>query len=257
MMNSTKNTPAIAHLRYKKGDLIIKEGDFGLTIYKIVTGKVEILNEVGGRERLTATLDPGQIIGEMAFLTKGAEPRTASARAVEDTELEVWHPDTLSKEYDEMPPIIKLIINQNLNRLMRMNRFVIQLQGKKQQGPEKRTQQGPETSKRQFFRKEVDLHCFLRPMASMQKSPFNGRIKDLSNSGAGVEVGRIGAADNFFKKEAEFHMKTTLPNAKVLNAIAKIIHWKEDEASGKIFLGMEFTEMSYDSRTILGFFLRS
>jgi c-di-GMP-binding flagellar brake protein YcgR len=138
-----------------------------------------------------------------------------------------------------------------------MNRFVIQLEGKKQQGSEKRTQHGPETSKRQFFRKEVDLHCYLRPMASMQKSPINGRIKDLSNSGAGVEVGRTRDANSTFVKEAEFHMNTTLPNAKVLNAIAKIIYWKEGEAAGKIFLGMEFTEMSYDSRSTLGFFLRS
>jgi len=256
-MNNRKNTPAITRLHYKKGDLIIKEGDYGLTIYKIINGKVQIFNEPNGRESLIASLGPGQVIGEMAFLNRGAEPRTASVRAVEDTELEVWHPDTLSKEYDEMPPIIKLITNQTLNRLIRMNRLMIRLNEKKQQSSEKATQQWSEDSKRHFFRKEVDLPCFFRQLASMQKFPVNGRMKDISSSGAGVEVDLTRANNNTFKEGEKFHMNTTLPNGKVLNTIARITYRKKSQTAGKISLGMEFTEMSYDSRSALGFFLRS
>jgi CRP-like cAMP-binding protein len=256
-MNSTENTPAIARLYYKKGDLIIKEGDYGLTIYKIINGKVQIFNELDGMENPSTTLGPGQVIGEMAFLTRGAEPRTASARAVEDTELEVWHPDLLSKEYDEIPPIIKLVTNQALNRLIRMNRLIIRLNEKRRQDSEKAAQQGREESKRHFFRKEVDLPCYFRAMASAQKFPVNGQIKDISSTGTGVEVALTKTVNKTFNEGEKFHFNTTLPNGKVLNAITRIIYRQMSETKGKIFLGMEFTEMSDDSKSSLGFFLRS
>lgn len=257
-MNNRKDTPAIARLHYKKGDLIIKEGDYGLAIYKIINGKVQIFNEPGGRESLIATLGPGQVIGEMAFLNRGAEPRTASVRAVEDTELEVWHPDALSKEYDEMPPIIKLITNQTLNRLIRINRLINHLSAKKQHEKEIEEQKKHELVQRDFYRREVNLSCICRPIGSLSETPpIKGQIKDISNSGVGVEVRATRAVNNAIEQGEEFHINTALPNGKELNAIVRIVTKKKSQTFGKISLGMEFTEMSYDSRSALGFFLRS
>ena len=86
-------------LKYLKGEQIIKQGDYGISIYKILSGKVQIFRKSEGVEVPLATLGPGAIIGEMAFLSKDAEVRSASAGAIEDTELEVWHPRELVKKY--------------------------------------------------------------------------------------------------------------------------------------------------------------
>jgi len=57
-------------LRYEKGELIIKQGDYGISIYKIVSGKVKIFRIYKGLEVPLATLEPGNINGEMAFMNK-------------------------------------------------------------------------------------------------------------------------------------------------------------------------------------------
>ena len=88
-----RKPPPIVKLKYRKGELIIKEGDYGISIYKIVTGKVQILTHSADMEIALALLGPGEIFGEMAFLSKDTEVRSASAKAEQDSELEVWHPD--------------------------------------------------------------------------------------------------------------------------------------------------------------------
>ena len=110
-------------LRYKKGEQIIKQGDYGISIYIILNGNVEVSRESEGGDVVLATLGPGDIIGEMIFLNKGVEVRSASARALQDSELEVWHPDDLGKKYEEIAPVLKAMINQVLKRLLRMNKL--------------------------------------------------------------------------------------------------------------------------------------
>ncbi|MDQ1333882.1 MAG: antitoxin HigA [Thermodesulfobacteriota bacterium] len=60
-----------------------------------------IFSESGDKEITLSILGPGKIFGEIAFLNKAGETRSASARALEETELEVWHPSMLSGEYHE------------------------------------------------------------------------------------------------------------------------------------------------------------
>ena len=102
-------TPPIVNLIYDKGDLIIKEGDYGISLYKIIRGSVRVTTRSGPQEILLATLGKGEIIGEISFLNKNILPRSASVRAVLKTEVQVWHPLELQKEYEETPPIIQYI----------------------------------------------------------------------------------------------------------------------------------------------------
>lgn len=83
-MDEKVKIPPIVRLKYKKGELIIKQGDYGISIYKIINGKVRIFSESGGTEVPLATLSHGEIFGEMTFLNRGAEARTAAVRAVQD-----------------------------------------------------------------------------------------------------------------------------------------------------------------------------
>jgi hypothetical protein len=256
-VNDKEKTPPIVSLKYRRGDLIIKEGDYGISIYKIVKGKVRVFEESGGREIPLATLGRGEIIGEMTFLNRGEEPRTASARAIEDSELEVWHPSTLKKEYDEMPPVIKYIVNQALQRLVRMNQLVAQFTAKRQQGLGKAKQLEPGASRRFYYRKELDQECIYRPLRAPKTVRLPGRVKDISLNGVGLEV-RSKNALNFSHEAGEtFYVSMMLPTNKRLTFSAKIQSVRIERTLGRISMGMQFEEMDGENRKTLGFYMRS
>lgn len=69
--------------QFKQGSVIFAEGDLGLAMYVIETGKVEIRKNLGGEERALATLSKGDFFGEMCMLEEET-PRSAAAYAIED-----------------------------------------------------------------------------------------------------------------------------------------------------------------------------
>ena len=69
---------------FKSGDILFKAGDPGDALYIVARGKIEVLKD-GANSEAIAILGPGSAFGEMALLSGG--PRTATIRAVEDTEL--------------------------------------------------------------------------------------------------------------------------------------------------------------------------
>jgi len=72
---------------FKAGEVLFEEGEVGDRAYLIKSGEVEILYKVGNGERILARLGRGEIFGEMSVID--SQPRMASARVVEDTELAV------------------------------------------------------------------------------------------------------------------------------------------------------------------------
>ena len=241
-------------LKYRKGELLIKEGDYGASIYKVLKGKVLIFTESDDIEIPMATLDEGEIIGEMLFLKKTADRRSASARAIEDSEIEIWHPEMLSKEYEEMPPVIKFIANQVLSRLVRMNKMMIQLTSKQQK---KRAVIDADIweKKRRFYRKKMEISFAGRQINSPDKKLLSGYINDISLGGVGMEITNIRMNQNIFKIGDEFFIKCELPNGKSIEFHAKLVSVKEGKSPGMPFFGMSFTELPDSSRKDLGFFL--
>jgi CRP-like cAMP-binding protein len=81
--------PCIHTRHLKAGEILFKAGEPGDALYIITLGKVEVLtNGVPGAEAsgsAIAALGVGHAFGEMSLLSGG--PRTATIRAVEDTDL--------------------------------------------------------------------------------------------------------------------------------------------------------------------------
>jgi CRP/FNR family transcriptional regulator, cyclic AMP receptor protein len=70
---------------YKKGDVIVKEGEMAVAFYLITKGHVNVTHGGKGESQTAmAALGPGEFFGEMALLD--SYPRSASVTAVEDTE---------------------------------------------------------------------------------------------------------------------------------------------------------------------------
>ena len=245
-------------LRYEKGELIIKQGDYGISIYRIVSGKVKVFRTYEEEEVPLATLESGNIIGEMAFLNKDKDVRSASARALEDCELEVWHPRDFVEKYAQTSTVLKVIIDQALSRLLRINRFMDHLAVKERE--EKGQSKGKEdawSSTREFYRKEVDIVCQYRPAHSGKafQALLSGRIKDLSMSGMCLEVPSGNETARGHEVGESFHIDAVLPNGQELNVTAEIVSVKKQP--GKVRLGMQFKELPdyYGAKKTLGFFL--
>jgi CRP/FNR family cyclic AMP-dependent transcriptional regulator len=123
-MTDGKNIPPIVYLSYAKGELIIKEGDYGISIYKILKGSVRIFRQEGQRKITLATLGRGEVFGEMTFFNFLLEPRSASVEAIDDVQVEVWHPAMLADEYKKIPPALRYVVRHTLNRLLELNKLV-------------------------------------------------------------------------------------------------------------------------------------
>ena len=65
---------------FPPGALILREGDVGDAAYMIVSGSCRAFRNVGDREEPLATMNAGEVFGEMALLLD--EPRAASVEAV-------------------------------------------------------------------------------------------------------------------------------------------------------------------------------
>ncbi|MBT4700774.1 MAG: cyclic nucleotide-binding domain-containing protein, partial [Rhodospirillaceae bacterium] len=78
----------------KTGDVIFNEGEEGTEAYIVSSGEVEIYRQSGNKEAILAVLGQGSIIGEMSLIDN--QPRMASARALENTELLIISQENLS-----------------------------------------------------------------------------------------------------------------------------------------------------------------
>ncbi|MGD8770680.1 MAG: cyclic nucleotide-binding domain-containing protein [Desulfobacterales bacterium] len=257
-MTKTKGkNPPVVTLNYSKGDLIIKEGDYGISIYEIISGKVGIYVESGGTETSVAVLGPGMIVGEMAFIEGNTKPRSASARALEDCCLEVWHPAMLLDAYKKMPDILRLITGQALKLIVRMNKRVVELSLK--QGPSKdgQTQELSDqwTEERKCFRKKVSLDCVFRPVNSPKKVKLIGRIRDISKGGLQMTIKTSGLLNYTLASGDELFISTNFTLDQKVNMTAKVARLQKENTGDMISLGMVFTHLDPDDRRRLGFFL--
>jgi hypothetical protein len=205
-----------------------------------------------------ATLGAGAIIGEMAFLSKDAEVRSASAAAVEDKELEVWHPREIAKKCEQTPPVIKAIIDQALDRLKRINRFMDKLAVDSIRDTSNKFVQdsGVWKSKREFYRKKVYIPCRYAPTLRPMDFPFlTGNIVDVSMGGKGLQVSAKNESVTSHEFGQSFHIDTVLPNGRDLSLTAKIVSVKK--TLDRVRLGMKFQNLPdyQEAKKTLWFFL--
>jgi CRP-like cAMP-binding protein len=258
MLKAPSKFSDVIVLKYKKGEQIIKQGDYGISIYIILNGHVEMFKESGGADVVLGTLGPGDIFGEMIFLNKGVEVRSASARALQDSEIEVWHPDDLAKKYEETTPILKAMINQVLSRLLRMHKLLDKLAPKMPgQSETKEEKKTSKESRRRYYRKNVNIECDYLPLHAGKdfRNPMKGRIKNLSMTGLRMEISSMNTSHAAHEVGKSFRIETVLPNGQPLKLTAKIVNVHKQEE--RLRLGMHFHDLpDYDgTRKTLWFFM--
>jgi len=95
----------------------LREGTSTDWIYIILEGQVRIQKNTPKGPVAITTIGEGQMVGEMAFLEKGKEPRAASAVASGYVRLGVLDRDRLTKEYDSFSPLLRKLVLTLVRRM--------------------------------------------------------------------------------------------------------------------------------------------
>jgi CRP-like cAMP-binding protein len=109
-------------VNYKAGDTIVSEGDVGDSAYRINAGTVEVTVGNGQNARSVAKLEAGEIFGEMSLIDAG--PRSATVKALTDTECVVTTYDELARSFHQHPEQAFEFMETLVHRLRLMNALV-------------------------------------------------------------------------------------------------------------------------------------
>ncbi|MEJ2217605.1 MAG: cyclic nucleotide-binding domain-containing protein [Gemmatimonadota bacterium] len=97
------------------GGAVMEEGTPGDGLYIVVAGKLEVTKRESGGEVVLAARGPGEFLGEMSLLVQG--PRSATVRAIEDSELLVIQPSAFRELLAASPDAAASILRTMATRL--------------------------------------------------------------------------------------------------------------------------------------------
>src|SRR5262249_53514779 len=100
------------------GQVLFREGDTADSVFRVVSGSVDILRELDGDPILLGTVGAGQFIGEMGVVEN--RPRNATARAASDVEVEILTPTEFLDQIARSPRAARELIQRLSQRLDRI-----------------------------------------------------------------------------------------------------------------------------------------
>jgi uncharacterized protein (TIGR02266 family) len=109
---------------FQDGQVIFEEESRGDWIYLIESGEVEVYKNVGEKEIVIDTLQPGDVFGEISFFSK--LPRTASAKAVGTVTLGVIDRTIVDEEFNKLSGDFRMLLNSLVLKLLKHNEKVCQ-----------------------------------------------------------------------------------------------------------------------------------
>ena len=103
----------------KSDEYLLREGEESTTMYFLQSGTLAVLKRQGDVEKQIGTIYSGEVVGEMSFLDN--EPRSASIRAMKESELLVIPLQKFEKVFKSQPVWYKALITTLLERLRKAN----------------------------------------------------------------------------------------------------------------------------------------
>lgn len=110
--------------KFTRGEVIIAEGSVGTNVYIVRSGRVEVFkNSPGGAVQL-ATLGANEVFGEMSLIDERFSRRTASVRALEDSEIIILDRDGFDSYLKGTSAGISNLIKRLSSRLRETNDII-------------------------------------------------------------------------------------------------------------------------------------
>jgi CRP-like cAMP-binding protein len=100
---------------FAKEQVLFREGDPADSVFRLLSGSVDILRELDGDPILLGTVGAGQFIGEMGVVEN--RPRSATARAASEVEVEIFTPTEFLDHIASSPRAARELIQRLSQRL--------------------------------------------------------------------------------------------------------------------------------------------
>lgn len=100
---------------FKAGELLFSEGDPSRDVMRVMRGTVDIVRALGEETILLGTVNEGEYLGEMGVIE--GQPRSASARAATDLQVEVLPADGFFDRVSNDPETAGMLIRRLSARL--------------------------------------------------------------------------------------------------------------------------------------------
>jgi CRP/FNR family transcriptional regulator, cyclic AMP receptor protein len=100
---------------FAEGHVLFREGDPSENVFRLLSGAADIIRELDGDPILLGTVGAGQFIGEMGVLEN--RPRSATARAASEVEVEILTPTEFFDQITRSPQAARELIQRLSQRL--------------------------------------------------------------------------------------------------------------------------------------------
>ena len=110
---------------YQEGDVIVRQGEVGESMYVIASGRVEVLVKKGRKQVRLAILGPRDFFGEMAIFD--SETRSATVRAMGQLEVFAIEKQTFKKIIRQMPWLAFRVLEKMSRRIREDDREFVKL----------------------------------------------------------------------------------------------------------------------------------
>ena len=243
LTKNQKKPPPNQILKYSPGQLIIKEGDYGASVYRVAEGKVRIIKELQWGKAVIKEIGEHEIFGEMAFIGGGVAPHSTSAEAMGEVVLEVWHTLSIREDFQAASPIVRVLAERLLKKLAKTNlvyeRLFTQQQEKKENGP---------VSTRDALRKSWESTCKYRPLRGHTGILLDGFVQEI-----GPEDIRIMVAEHILLQvdhspESKFEMFLNFPDEKPLMVHGEILPGARGDTPGYRAFSFQFIHLTESAR---------
>src|ERR1700686_1725679 len=108
---------------HSAGTVLLKEGDTSDFVLLVLSGKLEVFVERGGKDLVLTEANPGTILGELAMLC--GIPRSASVRAKENSAVLEWPDEAFRTLLLRDPSLSQRIFGQALRTLIEKEKSLI------------------------------------------------------------------------------------------------------------------------------------
>jgi CRP/FNR family transcriptional regulator, cyclic AMP receptor protein len=105
----------MSRTHFAEGQILFREGDPADGVFRLLSGTIDVLRELGGDPILLGSVGPVQFIGEMGVLEN--RPRSATARAASEVQVEFLTPPEFLEQIANSPRAARDLIQRLCQRL--------------------------------------------------------------------------------------------------------------------------------------------
>lgn len=218
--------PISGHEKYDDGQVIYEENSHGDWIYVIEFGAVELSRTVEGQRVVVEVLQPGDIFGEVGYLSR--EKRETSARAVGETEVGVIDRDFIDEEFNKLSGRFRTILKAMAEKFIRNTDALVQ-----------------EKSRRRQPRAPLSFSLAFRDRKSLVKAT------SVDISGLGVFI----KTEKPLEEGSHFNLKMLLPGQSEPLRLGCEVVWRRtrtgDAEAAPLGMGVKFIQMTAEDRRLL------